>query len=67
MQKITIKAARVNSGRTQEQMSRELGVSLKYYNEIENGNIKIKPTILYAICHLTGFSEDEISLPEKST
>ncbi len=67
MQKITIRAARTNSGRTQAEMANALGISYKHYNDIENGNVEIKPAMLYAICHLTGFTEDEIDVPKKST
>lgn len=66
MQKISIKAARVNADLTQAEMAEELGISLSLYQDIENGDREIKPVELYAICHITGFTEDEISLPVKS-
>ena len=66
MQKVTIRAARVNTDLTQLEMAEKLGISLSLYQDIENGVAKIKPVWLYGICHITGFSEAEIKLPEKS-
>lgn len=66
MQKITIKAARVNSDLTQAEMAEKLGISLSLYQDIENGVREIKPVELYALCHITGFSESEIKLPKAS-
>lgn len=62
MPKLTIKAARVNTGLTQAQMADVLGVSRSLYQDIENGDREIKPTELYALCHVTGFAEDEIEV-----
>lgn len=66
MQKITIKAARVNSDLTQAEMAEKLGISLSLYQDIENGVREIKPVELYALCHITGFAESEIKLPKVS-
>lgn len=66
MQKITIKAARVNSDLTQAEMAEKLGISLSLYQDIENGVREIKPVELYALCHVTGFAESEIKLPKMS-
>ena len=66
MQKITIKAARVNSDLTQAEMAEKLGISLSLYQDIENGVRDIKPVELYALCHITGFAETEIKLPKVS-
>lgn len=67
MQKITIKAARVNSELTQSEMAEKLGISVSTYQDIENGCREIKPVELYALCHVTGFSEAEIKLPTMSS
>ena len=66
MQKITIKAARVNSDLTQAEMAEKLGISLSLYQDIENGVRDIKPVELYALCHITGFAETEIKLSKVS-
>ena len=47
-------------------MADVLGVSLSLYQDIENGDREIKPMELYALCHVTGFAEDEIEIPRKS-
>lgn len=67
MQKITIKAARVNSELTQSEMAEKLGISVSTYQDIENGVRDIKPVELYALCHVTGFTEAEIKLPVMSS
>jgi putative transcriptional regulator len=67
MPKITLEAARVNSGMTQQDMADKLGVSRSTVVAWEKGKITIKPAYLYAICQVTGFREDDILLPTKST
>lgn len=67
MAKITLAAARVNSGLTQEQMADKMGVSRTSIIQWETGKKEIRPVYLYAFCHITGFSEDDILLPEVST
>ena len=67
MQKITIKATRVNSELTQSEMAEKLGISVSTYQDIENGVRDIKPVELYALCHVTGFTEAEIKLPAMSS
>ena len=63
--KITLAAARVNAGFTQEQLAERIGVTRKTYANWENGKTKIKPGFLYAFCVLTGFSVDDILLPKE--
>lgn len=67
MQQITIKAARVNSDLTQAEMAEKLGISVSTYQDIENGVREIRPVELYALCHVTGFTEAEIKLPIMSS
>lgn len=67
MQKITLEAARVNSGLTQGEMAKKIGVSRATVNQWEKGKTMMKPVYLYMFCGITGFSEDDIILPEKST
>ncbi len=67
MAKITLAAARVNSGLTQEQMADKMGVSRTSIIQWETGKKEIRPVYLYAFCHITGFSEDDILLPEVFT
>lgn len=68
MARITMRAARVNSKRTQEQMAAEMGISRSYYNDIETGKVTdVKPVYIYAFCQITGFTEDDLILPTQST
>lgn len=64
--KITIEAARVSCGLTQEQMAEMLGFSRKFYNMLETGQREMKPAYLYAICQITGFKEDDLLLKKSS-
>ena len=63
MAKIPIAAARVAKGLTQKDLADKLGVSSQLVWEWENAKTKMKPVYLYAFCHLTGFSTDDILLP----
>ncbi len=67
MSKITLTAARVNSGLTQEEIAEKMGVSRSTIIAWENGKKEMRPAYLYAYCHITGFSEDDILLPKMST
>ena len=67
MAKIPMKAARVAAGFTQEQLAEKLGVSRATVIGWESGAIEIRPLNLFAFCHVTGFSEDDILLPKIST
>lgn len=67
MAKISLAAARVNTGLTQEQLAKKMGVSRQMVVEWENGKREMRTVYLYAFCHITGFSEDDIFLPVKST
>ena len=67
MPQITLKAARVNSGLTQEEMASKLGVSREALIKWEAGKVTIKPHHLMVYAQVTGFSVDDFILPEKST
>lgn len=67
MPKLTLTAARVNAGYSQGELAEKLKVSRATVNAWECGRVKMKPHHLYAFCYATGVSEDDISLPEKST
>lgn len=67
MAKITLAAARVNAGLTQEQLANKMDVSRQTVLEWENGKREMKTAYLYMFCGITGFSEDDILLPIKST
>ena len=63
--KITLKAARVNAGLSQDGLAERLGVSSKMIVEWELGKSEMRPAYLLAICYITGFSEDDIILPSE--
>jgi len=67
MAKITMEAARVNAGLTQAALAEKMGVSRATVIDWESGKREIKTAYLYMFCRLTGFSEDDILLPMKST
>ena len=67
MAKITLEAARVNTGLTQAELADKMGVSRSTVIDWESGKREMKTAYLYMFCRLTGFSEDDILLPVKST
>lgn len=60
MTKITLRAARINAGLTQDDMAGRLGVSRGVINEWECGRKPIRPAYVYAYCQLTGFQPDDL-------
>ena len=67
MAKITLEAARVNAGLTQAALADKMDVSRQSVIDWENGKREMKTAYLYLFCRITGFSEDDILLPVKST
>lgn len=67
MAKITLEAARVNTRLTQQELADKMGVSRATVNNWETGKTEMKTAYLYMFCGITGFTEDEILLPVKST
>lgn len=67
MAKIPFKAARVAAGLTQEQLAKKMGVSRFTVIDWENGKREIRTPYLYLFCSITGFSEDSIILPTRTT
>ena len=65
--RISLAAARVNAGLTQDEVSRKLHVSRQTVVNWENG--KTMPTfiILSALSNLYGIPIDNIFMPEKAT
>lgn len=67
MAKIPINAARVAAGLTQEQLAEKMDVSRQTVIDWESGKREMKTAYFYLFCKVTGFSEDDILLPVKST
>lgn len=64
MQRITIEAARVNSGHTQQSLADVFGIDRSTINAYENGRLKVTPLYLYALSSISGFSVEDFILPE---
>lgn len=67
MPKIPLVAARKAKGMTQAELAEKMGVSRETVLAWENGKTAMKTAYFYLFCKVTGFSEDDIILPEKST
>lgn len=67
MARITMEAARVNAGLTQQDLADKMGVSRTYVNAVENCRMELKTWYLLAFCQLTNMSVDDILLPTEST
>lgn len=63
MAKISMAAARVNAGLTQEKIAEKLDVSRVTYAAWESGKANMKIAYFMAFCQITGFSTDDIFLP----
>lgn len=65
--KMSLRAARVNSGLTQKEAAQSIGVSRLSVMFWEDGRKKPKPEHLDSMLRLYGVSRDDIFLPTKST
>lgn len=61
--KVTLKAARVNSGLTQSEAGDVIGRSKDVIKAIEKGKREIRITEFDALCKVYGCSRDDIFLP----
>lgn len=59
-----MEAARVDAKLTQQELADKMGVSRQSISAWESNRKKISKSHLIAFCTVTGFSEDEIFLPE---
>ena len=59
---ITLKAARVNAGMTQPQVSKKLQIALKTLISWEKGRTIPKPVYIEAMCRLYGCNPEDIYL-----
>lgn len=67
MKQITLAAARVSAGLTQQELADKIGVSRTSIIKWETGQTPMKPAYFYAVCQVTGFDVDDIILPNEST
>ena len=62
---LSIKAARVESGYSQEALAQILGISKRTLISWENGEVEMKPLNMYAIAYVLSYSTDELRVPLK--
>lgn len=62
---ITLKAARVNAGLTQQQVAKEMKWSKSTINAVETGKRELRISELDALCQLYKCGRDDIFLPQK--
>lgn len=67
MSRISMAAARVNANMTQEEMANALNISRQTYAAYESGRSEIKAAHFVAFCEITGFSPNDIFLPNELT
>lgn len=65
MSSLSIKAARVERGYTQEAIAEKLGISREMFNQYENGKVVPKPMFFYALGYVLEMNPDEIRVPTK--
>lgn len=61
--KVTLKAARVNSGYTQAEVAKKIGVSKTSVVNWENGTAEPKTSHFKALCEIYSASAEDIILP----
>lgn len=62
---LSMKAARVEHGYTQEALAQKLGVTKRTYISWENGEVEIKPYVIYSLAYLFNMDADQIRVPVK--
>ena len=62
---LSIKAARVEKGYTQEALAEKLGVSKRAYISWENGEVIPKPIIMCGLAYVFGMDVDFLRVPTK--
>ena len=63
--KLSMKAARVEHGYTQETLAKKLGITKRTYIAWENGETEIKPYMIYALAYIFNMEADQIRVPVK--
>jgi len=66
MAKVSIAGIRVTKGWTQKELAEKMGVSRETVINWETGKTEMKTPYLLLFSSITGFSVDDILLPEKS-
>lgn len=63
---LSIKAARVERGYTQEALAEKLGISKTTYIKWENGESVPKPMFMYALAYVLRMDADLLRVPSKT-
>ncbi len=64
---ISLAAARVNAGKTQSDVAKEMHISKQTLGNWEKGKVIPRFAQLVMLCNLYGIDQENILLPEKST
>ncbi|MFC5592101.1 helix-turn-helix transcriptional regulator [Sporosarcina soli] len=62
---LSLKAARVEKGFTQEALAEKLGVSKRTLVSWENGEVELKPLVLYAMAYVFQMDADYLRVPDQ--
>ena len=62
---ISIKAARVEKGYTQDALAERLGVSKRTIVSWENGESEIKPYVIFSLAYVFQMDADFLRVPER--
>lgn len=62
---LSIKAARVERGFTQDAIAQMLGVTSKTYQQWENGDVIPKPMTMFALAYILKMDVNMLRIPEK--
>lgn len=62
---ISIKAARVERGYTQDALAERLGVSKRTVISWENGESEIKPYVMYSLAYVFQMDADFLRVPDR--
>lgn len=63
---LSMKAARVENGYTQEALAERLGVTKRTYVAWENGETVVKPYVIFSLAYLYDMKDDQIRVPLKN-
>jgi DNA-binding XRE family transcriptional regulator len=62
---LSVKAARVERGLTQDAIAQMLGITSKTYREWENGETQDKPMLMFAVAYILKIDIDLLRVPKK--
>lgn len=63
MRDLSMKAARVEKGYTQEAIAEKLGISKRAYVSWELGEVTMKPYMIFSLAYILEMDADQIRVP----